>query len=189
MIFRLLSGYPNVLLFVGIMFTQYFTAAALQFNINPNYTLLGTSGFALLCGSYFFVANAFFRTSLRNAMFCKGDPITRKKMDGYSTDYITNRHISYEEESTDGPSFSAPHTAQRHVPQRHRSRYDDRAATGQDLNYMNDYLGGQRNYGRTGLNPVPLSLFGHMQINGRVRGRDMGPNPAYQMDLATSTDV
>ena len=121
--------------------------------------------------------------------------MSKNKIDKYATNYIKHSHFYEDDESTDsGLSLSNPRLAQMPRPPKPRGRVGKRGSTGQGMSYMNDYLSGQCNYGRQTANPVPLSLFGQMQLNGRVRGGgrligDLGPNPAYNIDLTTSTDA
>ena len=186
--FRLLASYPNALLFIGVILTQYFTAAAAQFN---DYILLGTSGCAILCGSYFFLYNGLFLTTVRNAIFCKADPLSRNHIDKYAATHIKGLHF-YDDlggSIDSAPPFNNSETAHKSKPAR-PNRNGKRGST--QMGYMNEYLTGQTNYGRQIANPVPLSLFGQMQLNGRVRagGRfsgEIGHNHGF--DLATSTDA
>ena len=172
---RLFSNLPNLFLFVGVIVTQSFTAAGSSFNLNPDYVLLGISGFALLCGTYFFVSNALFKSKLRNAIFCREDPVTKNKKAGYSTDYLSRRHTPEEQSVGSGQSSV---------------RHDEPSTN--DNDYVRAYLGAQpsNNYGRElRLSPVPLSLFGQVQ-QGRVRRNDAttsGLNPSFMLDL--SSDV
>lgn len=187
---RLSSHLPNLLLLLGVILAQYFTAAASSFHVNPDYILLSVGGFSLLCGSYFFLANAIFRSKIRNPLFCREDPVTKSKTAGYSTGHKSLRHTP--DESVDS-NQSTPQPFHRNYSRRNVKATTD--SNPNNLNYVSDYLGPhQLNYGigRTGVNPVPLSLFGQVQHGaGRVRRSGdvtgLGPNPAYRLDL--SSDV
>ncbi len=192
--FRLLASYPNVLLFIGIILTQYFTAAAPQFEVNPYHVLLGTAGCAVLCGSYFFLCNGLFLTTVRNAIFCKSDPLSKNRIDKYATNHIKNCHFYDDAESTDsGPYLTNPDMAPK-KPSRPKGRQGKRGSAGQGMGYMNDYLTGQTNYGNMNA-PVPLALLGPMQLNGRVRAggkfsAEIGQNnDAFNINFTTSTDA
>lgn len=193
---RLASLLPNLLLLLGVILAQYFTAAATN-STSRDYILLGVAGFTLLCGSYFFLANAMFRSKIRNAIFCREDPVTKKKSAGYSTAHKSLFHTP--EESSAGSSQSTPASFRRNVLRRNdKTRADPKMG---NLNYVSDYLGPQYQLHqqhpaavRVGMNPVPLSLFGQVPRGaGRVRrSGDAGAlsglaNPAFRLDL--SSDV
>lgn len=191
--FRLSSSFPNLLLYLGVILTQYFTAAASRFNVDADHILPAVGGLAILTGSYFFLVDAMFNSKIRNPIFCREDPLRRKKTAGYSTEYRSS--YPSPDESTGGSSQST-------TPQPFRKKHAARNSTPpnqSNLNYVSDYLGaaphgnhpgGTRISSGMGVNPIPLSLFGHVQ-QGRVRiSADVsgkGPNPAYRLDL--SSDV
>lgn len=196
---RLASLYPTLLLLSGVILTQYFTGAAHQYSTNPYYILLGVGGCALLCGCYFFLVNAMLNSKIRNPIFCREDPITRRKTAGYATTNRFFRSSRQTPEESDGES-SQP------TPQYTRRLNKTPGVLNHGyLNYVGDYLGGGRDLGRgqrtgmgVGLNPVPLSLFGQVQQSGKHGGRGarvavrsgdfsgFRPNSAYRMDLSTS---
>ena len=186
---RLISNLPNLFLFLGVILAQYFTAAASSFHINPDYLLPVIGGFAAICGSYFFLSNAMFRSKIRNAIFCQEDPVTRSKTARYSTDYPSPHRTTPEESTGSSQSSLQPH-AHNNLNQKHHR------LTNTDINhldYVSDYLGeGEENHGRQMrlvMNPVPLSLFGQVHRQpGRVRRScEVGgtSNPAYRLDLSS----
>ena len=116
----------------------------------------------------------------------------KRKTAGYATNYVSNHHIL--EESVGNSMESSPQFPIHRNNARKQNMASNKA---NDMNYVNDHLGGlQNNYGgnlkRSGVNPVPLSLFGQVQ-QGRVRRYSdinavtggMGPNPAYRFDLSS----
>lgn len=201
---RLSSNLPSLLLLLGVVLSQYFTAASESVHVNPDYVLLAVGAFALLCGSYFFLANAIFRSKVRNPLFCREDPVTRTKVAGYSTGqklFHHHHHSRLEESSVGGSGQSTPQPFHRNYARRTDKVVVDSRLN--NLNYVGDYLGPPRQHqlqqqlggqqyrhGRTSTNPVPLSLFGQVQA-GRVRksgdASGLGPNPSYRLDL--SSDV
>lgn len=200
---RLLTVFPNHLLFVGVILTQYFTAAASELNVNPDYILLGVGSLALLCGCSFFLTNTLLNSKLRNPMFCREDPLTKKKSAGYSTDYACRR-TPEESGGEDSNNSSQSATPQPFARRKHRSKNTPSSSNAAHLNmnhmgYVTDYLTTspsqkqqqQQQQPGSRTNPLPLSLFGQVQPGpGRVRrsGVDMcAPNPAYRLDL--SSDV
>lgn len=182
---RLTSHYPNTLLYLGVILTQYFTAAAPSFGVTQDHLLPSVGGFALLCGSAFFLTHALLNSKIRNLMLCREDPITRSKTAGYSTSRMSS--CANPQRSGSGSSTqSTPPPPHRSFLKKSKTKAS--AVDGSD----HVWLGGGGQCGNhlsymASVNPVLFSQVnqGRVGYSGGV-GHRTKPNPLYQLDMSSS---
>ena len=178
---RLTSHYPNTLLYLGVILTQYFTAAAPSLGVTQDHILPSVGGFALLCGSAFFLLHALLNSKIRNLILCREDPITKRKTAAYSTNHMSSR--ASPQQSGGSSNQSTPPSPRRSFLTKSNVNVD-----GSDHVWLGG--GGQGGNHSTYMDPVPLSLFSQVK-QGRVRycggvGHRTKANPLYQLDRSSS---
>ena len=154
----------NFVLYVVMVISQFFTAAAAQFNINPFYLLLVTGGLMIICASYFFAIYGIVQSKVRHALLCSHCDRTKRPPSDQAHSSGRTSQSSYRMKSRRAPT---------------------RITDEMNINYVDDYLGFPHRV------PVPMAMLNQVQ-HGRVIRRTNDPingvivqNPMYRISLTS----